>query len=157
MAGEKSPAARARRGARASPAKPEMGAESAPFAPVSTTHASGNRTEEHAGIPSKVDRTRRRVNVSPSGSRRMLSVESRPEGFCEDTKSNRPVPASRSSRVISPLPSPLSKRIENRHSPNEKCHLAGAAAAEKDDIRSHPTAAARAALRAQAKSTPSPR
>jgi len=89
----------------------------------------------------------------------MLSVESRPEGSCEDTQMNRPAPASKSSRVVSPLPSSLSKKIEIRHFPNEKCHLAGAAAVEEGDSRSHAaTAAARAAaLRARAMSRPSPR
>ncbi len=58
----------------------------------------------------------------------MLSVESRPEGSCEDTNTNRPVPDRRSSRVVSPFPSSLSKKIEISHAfPNVKCHLAGAA------------------------------
>jgi len=121
---------------------------------VMTSSSSPGISLKQEGISSKCDRTRRRVSVSPSGRRRMLSVESRPEGSCEDTKTNRPAPASKSSRVVSPLPSSLSKKIEIRHFPNEKCHLAGAAAAEEGDSRSH---AAAAALRARATSRPSPR
>ena len=112
------------------PANAEIGAPKDPFAPVKTTHASGARTEEQEGISSNAERTRRRVNVSPSGRRRMLSVESRPETSWEEKNTNRPAGAETSSRVVSPLPSSLSKRIEISHVfPNVKCHLAGAATA----------------------------
>ena len=94
-------ASRATRGPRPSrgaaapprPRTPEIGAPNEPPGPVKTTHASGARTEEQEGISSKDERTRRRVNVSPSGRRRMLSVESRPEGSCEETKHESPAPA----------------------------------------------------------------
>src|SRR5664279_3471117 len=132
MGSETRPAARTRRGAPVSPAKPEIGAERVPFGPVKTMHASGARTEEQEGISSNEENTRRRVNVSPSGRRRIDSIESRPAGSWLETNTNRPAAALTRRRVVSPFSS-LSKKIEISHVfPKTKCHLAGAAAARSE-------------------------